>query len=64
MSWTGLDFYVTGGLWFAQIVVYPLFGKVVAHEYVAYHEYYSSRIPLPFVLPGFATFLVPVALAL
>jgi hypothetical protein len=60
--WTGIIFYVLGGIWFAQIVVYPLFGKVGAGEYVRYHRFYSSRIPLPVILPGFASFLVPVAL--
>jgi hypothetical protein len=58
----GVIFYVLGGIWFAQIVVYPLFGKVGAAEYVRYHRFYSSRIPLPVILPGFASFLVPVTL--
>jgi hypothetical protein len=62
LIWTGLIFYVLGGIWFAQIVVYPLFGKVGTAEYVRYHRYYGSRIPLPVILPGFASFLVPVAL--
>ena len=54
--WTVNIFYVLGGIWFAQIVVYPLFGKVGEDEYVAYHRFYSSRIPLPVILPGFASF--------
>jgi hypothetical protein len=62
LLWTGVIFYVLGGIWFAQIVVYPLFGKVGPAEYVGYHRFYSSRIPLPVILPGFASFLVPVAL--
>jgi hypothetical protein len=62
LLWTGIIFYVLGKIWFAQIVVYPLFAKVGAEEYVSYHKFYSSRIPLPVILPGFASFLVPVAL--
>ena len=63
LLWTAIIFYVLGVTWFAQIVVYPLFGKVGEPEYVAYHNFYSSRIPLPVILPGFASFLVPMALA-
>lgn len=59
---TVVIFYVLGEIWFVQIVVYPLFGKVGEDEYVAYHKFYSSRIPLPVILPGFASFLVPLAL--
>jgi hypothetical protein len=62
LLWTLLIFYVTGGIWFAQIVVYPLFGKVGEDEYVAYHKFYSSRIPLPVIVPGFASFILPVPL--
>jgi hypothetical protein len=62
LLWTGVIFYVLGGIWFAQIVVYPLFAKVGAEEYVRYHKLYSSRIPLPVIVPGFASFLIPVAL--
>lgn len=62
LFWTGVVFYVTGEIWFAQIVVYPLFGKVGPNEYVAYHKFYSSRIPLPVIVPGFASFLLPVVL--
>lgn len=62
LVWTPLIFAVFGEIWFVQIVVYPLFGKVGEGEYVAYHKFYSSRIPLPVILPGFASFLLPVAL--
>ncbi len=62
LFWTAIVFYVLGGIWFAQIVVYPLFAKVGEVEYVGYHKFYSSRIPLPVILPGFASFLVPLAL--
>jgi hypothetical protein len=62
LLWAVVIFYVLGGIWFAQIVVYPLFGKVGRAEYIAYHRFYSSRILLPVIVPGFASFLLPVAL--
>jgi hypothetical protein len=62
LLWTGVIFYVLGGIWFAQIVVYPLFAKVGTAEYVRYHRFYGSRIPLPVIVPGFASFLLPAAL--
>ena len=43
-------------------MVYHLFAKVGAAEYIAYHRYYGSHIPLPVILPGFASFLLPLAL--
>lgn len=62
LFWTVLVLYVFGEIWLVQIVVYPLFGKVGPNEYVAYHKFYSSRIPLPVIVPGFACFLLPIAL--
>jgi hypothetical protein len=62
IGWTVLIFYVLGEIWFVQIVVYPLFGKVGEAEYVAYHRFYSSRIPLPVIVPGFASFLLTIPL--
>lgn len=59
---TLLVFYGLGVIWFVQLVVYPLFAKVGLDEYVAYHTFYSSRIPLPVILPGFACFLLPIGL--
>ena len=59
LFWTALIFYVTGEIWFAQVVVYPLFAKVGDAEYTAYHRFYSSRIPLPVILPGFAAPCTP-----
>lgn len=50
-------------LWFAQLVIYPLFAAIGAGDYIAYHRSYSRRIPLPVILPGFASFLVPLLLA-
>ena len=55
-------FYNLGVAWFAQVVVYPLFGQVGPAEYRAYHLYYSSRIWLPIIVPGFACFLLPIVL--
>lgn len=57
-----LVFSVFGEIWFVQLVVYPLFSKVGASEYLAYHRFYTCRIPLPVILPGFASFFVPIAL--
>lgn len=62
LFWMVVVFYVTGQIWFAQIVIYPLFDKVGKDEYVAYHRFYSSRIPLPVIVPGFASFLLPIVL--
>lgn len=62
LLWTGLIFAVFGEIWFVQIVVYPLFGKVGEAEYVSYHKFYSSRIPLPVIVPGFASFLLTIPL--
>src|SRR5918999_2234234 len=62
LLWTLVIWYVLGEIWFAQIVVSPLFAKVGEAEYIAYHKFYSSRIPLPVILPGFASFLLPVVL--
>jgi hypothetical protein len=62
LFWTVVVLYNFGAIWFVQLVVYPLFGKVGSNEYVAYHKFYSSRIPLPVIVPGFASFLLPIAL--
>jgi hypothetical protein len=59
---TALACYNLGVIWFVQLVIYPLFAKVGAKEYVTYHKFYSSCIPLPIILPGFASFLLPIAL--
>ncbi len=63
LLWSALSFWVLGQIWFVQIVVYPLFTKVGEREYVDYHRFYTSRIPLVVILPGFASFLLPIALA-
>lgn len=64
LPWAGLMFWVTGQLWFCQVVIYPLFARVGPTEYVGYHGFYSRRIPLPVILPGFASFLASIPLAL
>lgn len=56
-----LQFYNLGVIWFAQRVVYPLFGEVGEAAYAGYHRFYLSRIPSPIVAPGFASFAAPVA---
>lgn len=63
LLWAALVFWVLGQIWLVQIVVYPLFAKVGEAEYIAYHRFYTRRIPLPVIIPGFASFLLPVALA-
>ncbi|MBD2234583.1 hypothetical protein [Phormidium tenue] len=62
LFYTVLICYNLGTIWLAQLVVYPLFAKVGPDEYVTYHKFYSSRIPLPVIIPGFSCFLVPIAL--
>ena len=64
LTWAALLFWVLGQIWLVQIVVYPLFAQVGEAEYVCYHRFYSRRIPLPVIIPGFASFLLPVPLAL
>jgi hypothetical protein len=56
-----LQFHNFGTIWFVQLVVYPLFAKVGVPDYIAYHRFYTSHIPLPVILPGFLSFLMPVA---
>lgn len=57
---TGIALYALGQIWFAQIAVYPLFAKVGPTEYVDYHRFYTRQIPLPVIIPGFASFILPV----
>lgn len=59
LFYTALIFYNLGVIWFVQLVVYPLFAQVGLKEYVTYHKFYSSHIPLPVIIPGFASFLLP-----
>jgi hypothetical protein len=63
LFWTGLVFWSLGQIWYAQIVIYPLFARVGEAEYRTYHGLYARRIPLPVIVPGFACFLAPMALA-
>lgn len=44
-------------------MIYPLFARVGEAEYIGYHSFYAKRIPWPVILPGFAGFLLPIALA-
>jgi hypothetical protein len=63
LFWFALIFWVLGQIWLCQIVIYPLFARVGEVEYSGYHHFYASRIPLPVIVPGFASFLLPVAVA-
>lgn len=60
--WAALSFWTLGQIWFGQIVIYPLFALVGDREYIAYHRAYTRRIPLVVILPGFASFLLPMLL--
>ena len=62
LFYTVLICYNLGIVWFVQIVVYPLFAQVGEQEYVTYHKFYTSQISLPVIVPGFASFLLPVTL--
>jgi hypothetical protein len=64
LLWAALIFWVLGQIWLIQIVVYPLFAHVGEADYVRYHSFYVRRIPLRVILPGFASFLMPIPLAL
>ncbi len=61
-AWAALIFWVLGQMWFVQLVIYPLFARVGELEYVGYHRFYARRIPLPVIVPGFASFVAPIAL--
>ncbi len=63
LLWAALVFWVLGQIWLVQIVVYPLFAQVGEAEYVRYHRFYTRHIPLVVIIPGFASFLLPVPLA-
>jgi hypothetical protein len=63
LAWAALSFWELGQIWLVQIVTYPLFAKVGAADYAAYHHYYTKRIPLVVIVPGFAGFLLPIPLA-
>lgn len=63
LLWSVLAFWALGQIWFCQIVIYPLFGQVGIPEYSSYHRFYTSHIPLPVILPGFASFVLPIGLA-
>lgn len=63
LLWASVSFWTLGQIWLVQVVVYPLFGRVGAPEYTSYHGFYARRILLPVILPGFASFLLPIPLA-
>lgn len=62
LMWLALVFWATGQIWLAQGTVYPLFAKVNENGYVGYHSFYTRSIRLTVILPGFATFLLPIAM--
>src|SRR5688500_3929922 len=64
LAWSVLSFWELGQIWLVQIVVYPLFARVGPSEYIDYHRFYTRRIPLVVIVPGFASFLIPIPLAI
>lgn len=62
LFYAALACYSLGITLFAQFVIYPLFAQVGSAEYITYHKFYSSRIPAPVIVPGFACFLLPIVL--
>jgi hypothetical protein len=64
IGWALVSFWVLGEIWLVQWVIYPLFQRVGVAEYIGYHRQYAQRIPLPVIVPGFASFLLPVPLAI
>lgn len=58
---TALTAYATGVGWQAQLVSYPLFRAVAPEDFLAYHEQYSSSIPVVVIVPGFLAFLAGTA---
>ena len=64
LLWAALVFWVLGQIWLVQIVVYPLFARVGEADYIRYHRFYSRRIPVPVIIPGFASFVLPIPLAM
>jgi hypothetical protein len=63
LLWATLVFWVLGQIWLVQCVIYPLFAQVEEAQYIHYHRFYSRHIALPVIVPGFASFLLPLPLA-
>lgn len=63
LLWAALSFWVLGQIWLVQVVIYPLFARVGEPDYIGYHRFYTGHIPLVVIVPGFASFLLPFALA-
>ena len=63
LLWVGLVFWVLGQIWFVQIVIYPLFALVGEADYLHNQRFHSKHILFPIILPGFAGFVLPLALA-
>jgi hypothetical protein len=57
-----LQWYNMGTIWFCQTTVYPLFGQVAETGYSTYHKFYVGSIPFSVIVPGFLSFIMPVAL--
>lgn len=60
LIWAVLAFWVLGHVWMIQIVIYPLFAKVGDADFAEYHRFYSRRVIPTALIPGFASFLLPI----
>lgn len=56
-----IQIYNLGTIWFCQLAVYPLFAKVGPAEYATYHRYYTTHILFQVIIPGFLSFVLPIA---
>ena len=57
-----LSVYNCGVIWPTQRVTYPLFRLVAPEQFLAYHLFYNRQITAVVIIPGFLSFLAPVAL--
>jgi hypothetical protein len=56
-----IQIYNLGTIWFCQLAVYPLFAQVGPTEYATYHRYYTTHILFQVIIPGFLSFVLPIA---
>jgi hypothetical protein len=56
-----IQIYNLGTIWFCQLAVYPLFAQVGPAEYATYHRYYTTHILFQVIIPGFLSFVLPIA---
>ena len=59
-----IQIYNVGTIWFCQLAVYPLFAQVGAAGYAGYHRFYTTHILFQVIIPGFLSFVLPIAVLL